>query len=524
MKPVSSNIDKYTSKDGCMPISASCVVWNGPDIPCIQLCSGDTIDVVIFNLAKILCDITENVLDVSTLDFGCLLQRGDCPPATILETLQLLIENACTPVDPVTPEPTPLPNVQLPECLWYINGQGDTVTALPLVEYVQYLASLICRIIADINSINAVIETLNIRITVLENTIGGGSGPAPVTTVVTQCLSGPTAGVTLPIATAFQNLEQRLCEYLGVLGTLTQWQSMLNTMCISATTPLPCGDGTYGDIPGWIDSVTTVADSMSNLWLVVCQLNTCATGTPTVLPCVLIPPVSATLGVATTTSCTVTWVAPVTTGAQPPLGYKIEVFALPGTGPAIVSTTVGPTPLSFQILSASITPDTEYIVKITALYDCGESSAVTVQGILKALPIAAKVYYEEIVGGPVPKVCNAEDPHDSYTNTLRVDFKDASGNPLVNTGTAIEIIYRLDVIKVCGNVITTEDVSVIIPTGNTFGILDFYASHDEYCDKVSGCENVRRSVRCFVSAQLVGGGTLPSVIGLDATVTAMGIC
>lgn len=522
MKPVSSNIDKYTSKDGCMPISASCVVWNGPDIPCIQLCSGDTIDVVVFNLAKILCDITENVLDLSTLDFECLLKRGDCPPTTILETLQLLITNACTPVDPIPPEPTPLPNVQLPECLWYVNDEGDTVTALPLVEYVEYLAGLICQIIADINSINAIIETLNIRITILEHSIGGGGTPVPVTTIVTQCLSGATPGLTIPISTAFQTLEQRLCEYLAVLGTLTQWQSMFDTICISATTPLPCGEGTYGDLPGWIDSVTTVADSMSNLWLVVCQLNSCVTSTPVALPCILIPPVSAALEVASTTSCFVTWVAPVTVGAQAPLGYRVEVFALPGTGPAIVSTTVGPTPLSFQILSASIMADVEYIVKITALYDCGESTAATVQGILKASVVAAELFFSEGIGAGVSALCNGV-PYDRYTNTLKVELKDASGNPLVNTGTAIEVIYTLEVIDSCGPTTTPVDISVIIPNGSSFGTATYYAYSEAFCDPV-GCLGIMVSINCFVIAQLVGGGALPVLIALDPSITAMGVC
>ena len=161
MKPISPNASKY-GKNGCMPVSASCVVWNGPDISCINLCSGDTIDEVVYQLAQILCDITENVLDVTTLDFECLLAEGQAAPDTLLETLQLIITNACTP-DPTPPPtpPTPLPDVQLPECLYYVNGEGDTVTALPLDEYAAYLASVICRLIADINSINAVITTIN---------------------------------------------------------------------------------------------------------------------------------------------------------------------------------------------------------------------------------------------------------------------------------------------------------------------------------------------------------------------------
>ncbi len=526
MEPVSSNIDKYASKNGCMPISASCVTWNGPNIPCIQLCNGDTIDVVVYNLAMILCDITENVLDVTTLDFKCLVKTGDASPATLLETLQLLITTACTPVTPVTPTPTPLPNVQLPECLWYVDDEGDTVTALPLVDYVEFLASTICQIIASISSITSVIDSINTRITILENTIGGGSSPAPVTTIVTQCLSGATPGLTIPISTAFQTLEQKLCEYLGVLGTLTQWQSMFNTICISSTTRLPCGTGTYGDIAGWIDNVTTVAESMSNLWLVVCQLNSCVTGAPAVLPCLLIAPVSAALGTPTTTSCTVTWVAPITTGVQAPLGYRIEVFALPGTGPAIVSTIVGVTPLSFQILSASITPDTDYIVKITALYECGESSAVTVQGILKALPVVAKLFYQETSLAPTSAECDdGKTPvmYDVLTNQIRVDLKTTGGTPLVNSGSTIEIGYSIEKVG-CGGTTTTESIIITIPNGASYGTYEYDTYELEICDPLIGCEDVSRSVLCFEFAQLAGGAPLPVLIELDSSISAMGTC
>ena len=37
MKPL--NLDNKP----CSPISSNCVVWQGPDIPCIQLCTGDTV-------------------------------------------------------------------------------------------------------------------------------------------------------------------------------------------------------------------------------------------------------------------------------------------------------------------------------------------------------------------------------------------------------------------------------------------------------------------------------------------------
>ena len=75
----------------------------------IDLCKGDTIDVVIYELALILCDITQNVLDISTLDFECLLVDGQCEPDTLLETLQLIISHICLPPDPIPPRPFPMP-------------------------------------------------------------------------------------------------------------------------------------------------------------------------------------------------------------------------------------------------------------------------------------------------------------------------------------------------------------------------------------------------------------------------------
>jgi hypothetical protein len=373
MKALPSNIDKYT-RSGCMPVSATCVTWDGPNISCIDLCKGDTIDVVIYELAKILCDITENVLDVSTLDFECLLPNGACKPDTLLETLQLIITEICLPPDPVPPTPFPMPIADLPECLWYTDG-GDLITALPLDEYVYFLAEKICNILTSIANLTSLFNTLNNQVQLIQNIIdggGGGGSTPPVINVTTQCLSGSAPGQVLPIETAFSNMEQALCSYLAILGTLTQWQNMFNNICIDSLTTLPCGTGVYGDIAGWVTNPVTAAQSMNNLWLVVCQLNDCLSAAPAI-PCVTIPPVSASIAAITTTSATITWVPPVTTGSEAPVGYKIEIFDIAVTIPPLLSVTVGPTPLSYTAVSPSFVAGTDYVVRVSAIYDCGTS-------------------------------------------------------------------------------------------------------------------------------------------------------
>lgn len=528
MKALPSNIDKY-SRSGCMPVSATCVTWDGPNISCIDLCKGDTVDVVIYELAKILCDITENVLDVSTLDFECLVTSGQCEPKTLLETLQLIISEICLPPVPVPPTPAPILIVDLPVCLRYTQG-GILITALPINEYVYFLAEKICAILTSIGNLTALYTTLNNQVQLIQNIIdngGGGSSTPPVINITTQCLSGSAPGQVLPIETAFFNMEQALCSYLAILGTLTQWQQMFNNICIDSLTTLPCGTGVYGDIAGWVTNPVTAAQSMNNLWLVVCQLNDCLSTTPAI-PCVTVPPVSVTIASATTTSATITWVAPVTTGSQAPLGYKIEIFDIAVTIPPIVSVTVGPTPLSYNAVSASFVAGTSYVVRVAAIYDCGTSGYVQTTGVLKTSVYIAKVYYG--VTGKSGTVRNCIDPIRSITTpftpqekTLRVDLRNASGAPLVNSGTTINVIVRMEYIGCSSAPIVETDITIPIATGQQFGTYVYDESAFAYCGE-EGCIEVTRNVICLVAVQLAGGGPLPSTIGLDASLTSLGTC
>lgn len=528
MKALPSNIDKY-SRSGCIPVSATCVTWDGPNISCINLCKGDTIDVVIYELAKILCDITENVLDVSTLDFECLLENGECQPKTLLETLQLIISEICLPPEPVPPTPFPMPIADLPECLWYTED-GDLITALPLDEYVYFLAQKICDILVSIANLTSLFNTLFNQVQIIQSIInsgGGGGGTPPIINITTQCLSGSAPGQVLPIETAFFNMEQALCSYLAILGTLTQWQDMFNNICINSLTVLPCGEGTYGGIAGWVTNPITAAQSMNNLWLVVCQLNDCLSTTPTI-PCTTIPPVSVTIASITTTSATITWVPPVTTGSEAPTGYKIEVFNLAGTIPPMLSVIVGPTPLSYNLVSASFVAGTQYVVKIAAIYTCGTSQYVQTTGALVSQPYAAFVHYRVTATKGAAVNCTNPigpvlTPYTPDINTIKVELKDSSGVPLINSGTTIEVIVRIEYVGCSASTPTYSDVTISIPTGQQFGTYAYNATELTYCVG-EGCIGVSRTVVCYVTVQLAGGGALPPLIGLNSSITSLGLC
>lgn len=528
MKPISNAGNNIPTSANCIKTPSTCVIWNGPDIPCIKVCHGDTIDVIVYQLATLLCDITENVLDVTTLDFECLVGSGDCPPETLLETLQLIITKVCNP-DP-SPDPCPpdsgLPIVQLPPCLYYTNSENDQVTALPLDQYAQYLASTICQIIADINSINATLTSINNRLTVLELSGSGGSGGGtPISTIIAGCYSG-TPGTPVTIPTALVNLESKICEYNTLLGTLTEWNDFINSTCITGTTPLPCGTGTYGSIPGWITNVETAADSLKNLWIAVCKLNECLSAAPPAEACATIPPTNLTVAAVTNTTCTLNWTAPVTIGLTPPSGYKIQIFNAAGTGSAIANYTIPGNVTSYVLPTPTLSVDTQYTVKVIAVYGCGDSQGASIVAVLKAPLYLAKIYYNNTVLSSSPQICTpSSGPASAYnlvTNELKIELKDTSGNPLANANIqALKVIVRIQTIG-CGGAVTNANQTILIAPGATFGTVTFVAQEKILCG--SNCEDIVRSVECYVSATLNDGSPLPSTIGLDTTLTSLGTC
>ena len=83
---------------GCNPISSECVIWQGPDLNCINVCNGDNVSTVIAKIAELLCSLVENGLeasvDVSAILPLCTLDE-DAPGTTIQEITQDIIYTLC---------------------------------------------------------------------------------------------------------------------------------------------------------------------------------------------------------------------------------------------------------------------------------------------------------------------------------------------------------------------------------------------------------------------------------------------
>ncbi len=283
MKPLNA------TETGCTPISSNCVIWQGPDIECVKLCKGDTVSAVVAKLATELCTIMEE-LKISNYDLTCLNLSG-CGPLNFQQLIQLLIDKVCALNECCQQNNTGNGTQRegCPDCIvdicknfYYTNELGDLVTTMQLTDYVTAIGNRVCNIIDEIEIIKLQINNLDIRVTALEN------APPPSFTIPQIIPNCVLPGVPTDINIVLAALEQQFCTLISATGTGSQILTAIAAPCVTSTSPsLANSSITMGAIPGWINPVGTLADSINNLWLTICDLraavlniqtNCCPTG------------------------------------------------------------------------------------------------------------------------------------------------------------------------------------------------------------------------------------------------------
>jgi hypothetical protein len=82
------------NKKSCSAISSNCVVWQGPDIPCLDLCKGDTVTEVVYQLGIEFCSLFEQ-LQPESYNAQC-LNLGECTVTNFQELFQAVIDKICS--------------------------------------------------------------------------------------------------------------------------------------------------------------------------------------------------------------------------------------------------------------------------------------------------------------------------------------------------------------------------------------------------------------------------------------------
>ncbi len=274
MKPLNS----HTA--GCDPVSSNCVIWQGPDIPCLKLCKGDTVSDVVYKLATELCDLL-TALDVTTytLPSPCFANQA-CTPQDFHDLIQIIINKICdleectncgSSGERLLDNTTGCPDcvVEIASCFYYTNEFGDQVTTMQLADYTRAIGNKLCDLVNQITLLNAAVSDLDLRVTALEN------APAP-TLVLPQvtpvCVLSPSVPTNMNLV--LSTLEQQFCQLVTVTGSPNAMSQAITRQCLnlSSSPVLGPSGGNMSTIPGWIISANTVASSLNNMWLTLCDL------------------------------------------------------------------------------------------------------------------------------------------------------------------------------------------------------------------------------------------------------------
>lgn len=256
MKPL--NLDNSP----CSPVSSNCVIWQGPDIPCIKLCKGDTISSVVAKMATELCSILDT-LNISAYDLSC-FNLNECAPKDFQELIQFILERLCA-----------LNGGPLS------NGNGDTtvistdflVGAAPcfnvtepikLTEYVTLIGNRVCSLVTQISVINQTLTQLNARVTALENE------PDYVYTLPTFTPSCAIGGLTPgahDIAVILQEFINAVwCPFSLITGTTSALGfAVAQQTVLAGDTSIQYGGNMSTGYLGFTDG-NTIAETIQNLW------------------------------------------------------------------------------------------------------------------------------------------------------------------------------------------------------------------------------------------------------------------
>tara|TARA_R110002020_G_scaffold402606_1_gene612763 strand:+ start:862 stop:3108 length:2247 start_codon:yes stop_codon:yes gene_type:complete len=277
------------STNGCDNISSNCVVWQGPDISCINLCSGDTISEVTYKLATKVCQlITDGVTSnpsLTGLDLTCLNIPG-ITPTTLVPVLQAMVTQICANTGSgQTPNASSnlsvssqvqndLPMMTLPACMQYNDASGNPVTSLRLDEFATLIANQVCTNLSSIQVINTTLTSYSSRLDILEACVLPCSSTVVEKQVVPTCIIN--VGTLTDVSVLLLALEVRYCALETAVGLPAAINLAIGQSAIASSTSSLYGvagnQASYGSLSGWNGTVSNLAQSVQNAWVVIDDL------------------------------------------------------------------------------------------------------------------------------------------------------------------------------------------------------------------------------------------------------------
>lgn len=261
MIPSNSN-----NKAGCDPISSNCVIWQGPDLTCVDVCNGDTVSDVVANLCTKLATLmnkSSDGVDVTTLSMSSL---DGTASTTLTELIQQIIDNLATERSKadnsgITCADALLCETTVPSCLQ--KNAGDK-TVLGTSAYLEFLGLEVCALSTGLSGLTTGTVTANTN-----SIIRLQADQYETPKIYTSSIGTPSS--LQSIDTVLQKFELEYSLLKNALNTPTALYAGVSAQ--GTMLPLdPAGwQGTYYTAP------TTVSHTIENLWSVIKDLRSTVT-------------------------------------------------------------------------------------------------------------------------------------------------------------------------------------------------------------------------------------------------------
>ena len=384
----------------CIPQSSDCVIWQGPDIECLDLCYGDNITTVLYKLALLVCDILTRAENGELCDcegsstgktYTCRTSDESVHTFSEEDILVHVLENSiCKGNVTVTPEEKNVLSVlrekiALPEQLQYVDPlTNETVTELFVTDYTEYLATKMCEVMNNNTDQDGQIIELFEAITNINNALNNIVIPEPIK-VTTSCTYSDGPGQEVLIEEAYMDFEKDYCQYKNTLiGNGNDWGSIFVCLQQGDDIQLSNSESNLNDLPSWKTDFTLVANIYNNLNLIVDDMRTALKSllqSQAVLPCILVPAKTIEIADVGILGCNINWTEHVLDNIQPSVQTEIKVYD--ANNDLVHSDIIVAETYTYNLISTSIVADATYTVKIFLHYNCGISEGLTVTGVLK---------------------------------------------------------------------------------------------------------------------------------------------
>lgn len=380
-------IQPKDTQASCNPISSNCVIWQGPDIPCITLCKGDSISDVTYKIATELCTLIDQ-LAIENFDLTCF--NTICPkPENINDLIQFILDTLCAQQGCCDQTGTTVTAGCPADCIievcpkyYTFNSFGQQVTTLTIAEYVSQIGFDMCNLIDRVGSLESQVANLTINLNNLLE-CDPCNPPTPIILMAQPSCIGTGTDLIQNVVT---NIGTTLCALQAATGNPGEIANAIAKQCPNLdTTPTLNNDTvTYGSLPGWVltTNYNTAADSINNMWLLLCDMRSRVFSISTTCCSNSCDDVMITMtGAFTTPNLALTFNGSAGVWVDCPLGMLVTItdgYGVVYTEYMSVIPNLGAGAQSIDLTSSGLSLFTNYTVQLTICATDGETSCADV--------------------------------------------------------------------------------------------------------------------------------------------------